>query len=56
MDPVKEYRTFKTTMGHKIRVRMTEEELEERELFHMVLVALPLITTALMFFLWVKMG
>ena len=53
---MKEYRTFKTTMGHKIRVKMSEEEREELELFHMVLVALPLVTSALMFFLWVKMG
>lgn len=50
------YRTFKTTMGHKIRVRMSDEEIAERELFHMVLVALPLVTSALMFFLWVKVG
>ena len=50
------YRTFKTTMGHKIRVRMSEDEIAERELFHIVLVALPLVTSALMFFLWVKMG
>ena len=50
------YRTFRTTMGHKIRVRMSDEEIAERELFHMVLVALPLVTSALMFFLWVKVG
>ena len=53
---MKGYRTFKTTMGHKIRVRMSDEEIAERELFHMVLVALPLVTSALMFFLWVKVG
>ena len=53
---MKGYRMFKTTMGHKIRVRMSDEEIAERELFHMVLVALPLVTSALMFFLWVKVG
>ena len=53
---MKGYRTFKTTMGHKIRVRMSDDEIAERELFHMVLVALPLVTSALMFFLWVKVG
>ena len=53
---MKGYKTFKTTMGHRIRVKMSEEEIAERELFHMVLVALPLITSALMFFLWVKVG
>ena len=53
---MKGYKTFKTTMGHRIRVKMSEEEIAERELFHMVLVALPLVTSALMFFLWVKVG
>ena len=48
------YRTFKTTMGRKYRVRMTEDEVAERELFHIALVALPFFTAALMFFLWVK--
>ena len=50
------YRTFKTTMGHKIRMRMTEEEIAERELFHIVLVALPFIASVGMFLLWIKMG
>lgn len=53
---MKGYRTFKTTMGHKIRVRMSDDEIAERELFHIVLVVLPLVTSALMFFLWVKVG
>ena len=50
------YKTFKTTMGRRYRVRMSEDEVAERELFHIVLVALPLITAAGMFFLWVKAG
>ena len=50
------YRTFKTTMGHKIRMRMTEEEIAERELFHIVLVVLPFIASVGMFLLWIKMG
>ena len=37
------YRTFRTTMGHKIRVRMTDEEIAERELFHMTITALPVL-------------
>ena len=53
---MKEYRTIKTTLGHKIRVRMSEEEIAERELFHLVLVAFPFISAALMFLLWVKVG
>ena len=42
-------------MGHKIRMRMTEDEIAERELFHIALVGLPFVTAALMFFLWVRM-
>ena len=38
---MKGYRTFRTTMGHKIRVRMSEEEIAERELFRIVVVLLP---------------
>lgn len=38
---MKGYKTFRTTMGHKIRVRMSEQEIAERQLFHMVVVLLP---------------
>lgn len=38
---MKGYKTFRTTMGHKIRVRMSAEEIAERELFHIVVVLLP---------------
>ena len=53
---MKSYKVLKTTMGRKYKVQMTDDEIAERELFHIVLVALPLVTSALMFFLWVKMG
>lgn len=53
---MKGYRTFKTTLGHKIRVRMTEEEIAERDLFHIVLVVFPFLASTLLFFLWVKLG
>ena len=36
-----EYRTFKTTMGRKFRVKMTEEEIIERDLFRMMLIVVP---------------
>jgi hypothetical protein len=36
-----EYRTFKTTMGRKIRVKMTEQEIFERDLFRMMLLVVP---------------
>ena len=38
------YRTFRTTMGHTMRVRMTDEEIAERELFHMTVIGLPILT------------
>lgn len=44
---MKGYRTFKTTMGHKMRVRMSDEEIAERELFHIVLFLLPSMTVIL---------
>lgn len=53
---MKGYRTERTTMGRKIRVRMSDDEIAERELYHLAIVALPFITAALMFFLWVKVG
>ena len=46
MEKVK-YRTFRTTMGHKVRVRMSAEEIAEQELFHIVLVLLPSLTVVL---------
>ena len=46
------YRTFKTTMGHKVRVRMSEEEIAERELFHMILFLLPSLTFILFAAAW----
>ncbi len=36
-----EYRTFKTTMGRKFRVKMTEQEIYERDLFRMMLIVVP---------------
>ena len=37
------YRTYKTTMGHKYKMRVCEDEVLERQLFHAVLVASPLL-------------
>ena len=51
---MKQYKVLKTTMGRKYRVRMSEDEIAERELFHMAVIALPFVSAALMFFLWVK--
>lgn len=48
------YRTYKTTMGHRIRVRMSQEEVAARWLYRFALVALPFVSSALMFYLWVE--
>lgn len=53
---MKGYKTIKTTLGHKIRVKMSDEEIQEREMFHAMVILMPLIGSALMFFLWVKVG
>ena len=53
---MKGYKTIKTTLGHKIRVKMSDEEIQEREMFNALVVLMPLIGSALMFFLWVKVG
>ena len=39
---MKGYRTEKTTMGHKIRVKMSRQEIRERRIFHVLMVALPM--------------
>lgn len=49
---MKGYRTFKTTMGNKVRVRMSDEEIAERELFHIVLFLLPSMTLILFAAAW----
>ena len=36
-----QYRTFKTTMGHKVRVRMTAQEIRERNILRALIVATP---------------
>ena len=42
---MKGYKTFKTTMGHKIRVKMSAEEIYERDLFHAALVLAPFLSS-----------
>ena len=49
---MKKYRTFKTSMGHKVRVRMNDDEIAERELFHIMLFLLPFLSGALMAAIW----
>ena len=51
---MKGYRTVRTTTGHRIRVRMSEEEIAANTLYNIALVVLPFVSSVLMFFLWVK--
>lgn len=48
------YKTYKTTIGHKIRVRMSQEEVSARWLYRFALVAVPFISSIVMFYIWVK--
>lgn len=50
------YRTFKTTMGRKYRVRMTDDELAEQELFHITLILVPFLSTVLLMAVWLWRG
>lgn len=43
MDSVN-YRVFKTTTGEKFRMRVSEDEKFERQLFHVALILVPLVT------------
>ena len=35
------YRTFKTTMGHKVRMRMSEQEIRERRILTALIICSP---------------
>lgn len=50
------YRTFRTTMGRKYKVRMTDDELAERELFHITLILVPFLSTVLLMAVWLWRG
>ena len=36
------YRTYKTTLGHKIRVKMSRQEIIERRIFHGLMILMPI--------------
>ena len=38
---VTQYRTFKTTMGHKVRMKMTRQEIRERRIMNVLIVLSP---------------
>ena len=47
-----QYKVLKTTMGRRYKVRMTEEEIAERDLYRMAIVALPFFGTVLLMAVW----
>ena len=53
---MKRYQKLRTSEGHKFLVRMTDEEISARRAYNTALVVLPLITSMVMFLLWVKLG
>lgn len=53
---MKGYRTLKTTMGRRYRVKITSEEAAARWLYNVSLVVVPFVSSALMFYVWVKVG
>ena len=46
------YKTMKTTMGHKYRMRMAEDEVAERDLFRLAVVVLPFLGTVALMAVW----
>ena len=49
---MKKYRTFRAADGRRVRVEMTEDEIDERTLFRMSITVLPFLTVVLMFMVW----
>lgn len=50
------YKVLKTTMGRKYKVPMSDQEVAERTLYRLAITVLPFIGSALMFWIWVKVG
>ena len=51
-----QYKVLKTTMGRKYKVRMTDDEVMERDLYRMAVVALPFFGTILLMAVWLWRG
>ena len=50
------YRTYKTTLGHKVCVRMSDEEVAAQWLYRFALVAVPFISSVLLTVVWMAVG
>ena len=48
------YRTYKTTMGRRYRMREPYDARLERILFRVGIVVLPFVTAAVMMLIWIK--
>ena len=48
------YRTYKTTMGRRYRMREPYDARAEKILFRIVITVLPFVTAAGMMWLWIK--
>ena len=48
------YKTMKTTMGHKYRMRTAEDPTLERILMGLAITVLPFAATVAMMLLWIK--
>ena len=51
-----QYKVLKTTMGRKYKVRMSEDEIAERDLYRLAVVALPFFGTVLLMAVWLLRG
>ena len=49
-----QYKVLKTTMGRRYKVRMSEDEIAERDMFRLVLIGLPFLASVLLTILWIK--
>lgn len=50
------YKRFKTTTGHRYTMRVCEDEVRERRLYHIAIVLVPFLSSALMMAIWLKGG
>ena len=51
-----QHKVLKTTDGRRYKVRMSQEEVDARTIYRIALVTLPFISSALMFWLWIRIG
>ena len=50
------YKVVKTAMGRKFRVKMDEDEIRERRMYHIAITLLPFVASVVLFGLWLEVG